>query len=201
MARKNKPQIPNPGEVHKQIGNEWTLYKVPGDDRYKLVSVTEIEGHANYSLVITKGRIQATADYLRLRSARPFVYDDVEYAMGHVESLPGDDKFGDIALASGKPMTDQQQWARRVMYVKEKYLTQHGECDIEIALRGFYFPIFGEEPTDKVIEAAKEFITAGVLPNEGALLQVLADYYNGKYRPKNLETLALKYDIICGGFE
>lgn len=198
MARLNRPQPQ--GEIFKAIGAEWTLYAL-GQDRYKLCSNVPIEGNANYNLVIQRGRISRIMDQYRLKSSRPFLYEDVEKAFGTAESFAIDDPYGDIAIASGKPLTVEQQWQRKLIYMRETYLTRlftDFPYDMERAIKALYPPVFGEDPTPKVIEEAREFIYRGDKPNEEALLGVLRDYYEGRYKPKSIETLILNLDIICG---
>lgn len=198
MARLNRPQPQ--GEIYKAIGADWTLYSL-GQDRYKLCSNVPVEGNANYSLVIKRGRIHASADHHRLRNSRPFVFEDVERACGSIESLTNDDLYGDIAVASGKPLTADQLWRRKLAYMRECYLTllfTDKKYDIERAVQALYPPIFGDDPPAQAYEDAREAVFRGEKPNQEALHGVLRDYYEGRYRPKSLETLMLNLDIICG---
>lgn len=202
MARLNRPQPQ--GEIHKAIGTEWTLYSL-GQDRYKLCSNAPVEGNANYSLVIKRGHIERTADQHKLKSARPFLYDDIERAMGTLESLSENDPYGDIAVASGKPLTAEQMWKRKLVYMRQCYLDLHfatwadkPEYDIERALNALYPPIFGDKPPRQALEQAREAVYRGDFPNRDAYIGVLRDYYEGRYRPKSCETFMLHLDIICG---
>jgi len=200
--RRSTPKVPARGEVFKAIGTDWTLYKID-EEQYKLVANQPVEGKANYTLAIVDGRMARRNDEHILRATRPGLHHDVEVALGAPESLPGDDKYGDIAIRSGKALTDEQKWNRHLVNIRRIWLENRAkpeptDLDIELAIAARYVPIFGKIPTPKFIDEVKAYIFRGDKPDEAALQAVERAYYDGQYAPNHMEQLELQFDIITG---
>jgi hypothetical protein len=203
--RKSTPKVPARGEVFKAIGADWTLYKID-EEQYKLVANQPVDGKANYGLVIKDGSLYKAQDHFKLAQTRPQLLAEVERALGVPESLPQDDKYGDFAIRSGRPLTDEQRWNRHLVHVRRLWLEYqsnpykhfHSQFDLELAIASRYVPIFGKIPSAALVNEVKTYVERGDKPDEAALQAVERAYYDGQYAPNHMEQLDLQFDIITG---
>lgn len=206
MKRAKKGTVPAAGGVVSKITADWTLYQT-ADGKHKLVADVPVLGKANYSLKLDGKIITFQLDKGKLRQDRPELLLALEaYLAGeNSDTIPNaaDDPYGDAAVLRGAKLTESQTWLRRLMYMREHYLTQTAmgmPTALDVMLKAHYRGLYKTEPSEEVIRTAKDFITRGKVPHIKAILPVLREYYDGKYKPKSLETLALNLDIITGVF-
>lgn len=202
--RKNKGT--HEGKYLGTVLENWSIYETAKG--YRAASIAPIVGKANYSFAIAAGKIDkmTNMDAYKLQADRPELYAAIEvFFTGAPVHPSAEDEFGDLALSQGKSydqLTPVQQWKRALLDMRKYELYWAAKNDQGVwdaGIRMTYSGIFKFKIDDATYATAMQYITKrdGSVDVE-ALLSVVRNYHDGKYRPSSCATLEAQFDLIAG---
>ncbi len=189
------------------IIGDWDLRKT--EMGFKVCAVNPVDGKANYSFGGKDNRIDKSAgkDAKKLRDDHPILCQDIDKYFQEHNVCPGkpddnSDPFGDIAMSQRLPLQPDQQWRRGLLQMRRQEL-EHvalGTKSIwEAGIRMLHAGVFKEKISDSELQKSMAYVQkrSGAVSAE-ALLEVIREYYAGKYKPHACETLDAQMNMLAG---
>jgi hypothetical protein len=206
-TNKGKPT----GEFLAEIGI-WNLSKT-GEGRYKLYARDPVNGKANYAFGVKNGAPDphAALDFFKLREERPELLKSLEAYLAEemspiviaaaAKEEEEQDPYGDLALQRRRKLTPEQEWKRALLHMRRVALEAAAakkDTIWESGVRMSYAAIFGQKISDADVVKAIHWITQRQAEIDlKSLLQILTDYYAGKFGPRKCVVLAEQLDLLA----
>ena len=187
----------------------WNLSQT-GEGRYKLYARDPVNGKANYAFGIkADGAFDTHAglDVAKLKDERPELFKTTaDYFKAEAAPIvqveeEEQDPYGDLALLRRRQLTPEQEWKRALLHMRRVALEAAAakkDTIWEAGVRMSYAAIFKQKISDEDVVKAIHWITQRQAEVDlKSLLQILTEYYAGKFGPRKCVVLAEQLDLLA----